>query len=136
MLRGTSTVLAVLVLTEVVLAGSFLSGHYPMLAWHRMIGAALVLFSLLQAVVVLLPGRRDRPRFVLTTGLALPVALALQAALGMFRILGLHVPIGVLMVVGIFRFVGWAWGTPLPHRSGPAAADEPLAGGVRAKVVA
>lgn len=134
-LRGTSITLAVLVLTQVVLAGSFIGGHYPMLRLHSMVGAALVILGLLQAVVVLLPGRRGRPRFVLTAGLMLPVALAVQAALGVFRILELHVPVGVFMVIGIFRLADWAWRTPLPGRSGTALQEERLDDGERTGVV-
>ena len=113
LLRGTTTALAALALTQVALAGSFLSGHYPALRWHLVTAMVLLVLALLQAVFVLLPGRRERPRIVLVAGLALPLVIAAEAALGMTRVLGLHVPLGVLLVVGIVRLLAWAWRTPL-----------------------
>jgi hypothetical protein len=116
LLRGTTVTLAALAVTQVALAGSFLSGHYPVLRWHFVTGMVMLAVALLQAVAVLLPGRRQRPRSMLIAGLVLPVVVAVQGALGMSRVLGLHVPLGVLIVVGIFRIVAWAWGTPVPVR--------------------
>ncbi|MET7400158.1 hypothetical protein ABZS66_42400 [Dactylosporangium sp. NPDC005572] len=118
LLRGTTAVLAVLAVVQVGFAGSFLSGHYPPLRWHSLTGITMVAVALVQAVVVLLPGRRDRPRSILVGGLILPFVLAAQGALGMTRILGLHVPIGVFMVIGTLRLAAWAWGTtPNPSAS-------------------
>jgi hypothetical protein len=127
-LRGTSVTLAALAAAEVLLAGSFLSGHYAVLRFHMIAGFAMVVVALIQAIAALLPGRRDRPSIVLRAGLALPFALALQGTLGTFRILELHVPIGVLMVIGAAQLASWAWRTPLPVRNKDRAASVPHEG--------
>jgi hypothetical protein len=116
-LRGTAGLLAVLAAAQVLLAGSFLSGHYAVLQWHMVAGMSMVLLALVQAVVVFLPGRRERPRQLLQQGIALPIAIAVQGVLGSFRILELHVPIGVLMVIGLVQMAAWAWRTPVPASS-------------------
>ncbi|MEU7870791.1 hypothetical protein [Dactylosporangium sp. NPDC049140] len=113
-LRGTSAALAVLAAAQVLLAGSFLSGHYAVLRWHMIAGFSMVVLALLQAVLVFLPGRRERPPSLAREGVILPVVLAAQGVLGVFRILELHVPIGVLMAVGAAHGAAWAWRTPLP----------------------
>ncbi|MGI5239398.1 hypothetical protein [Dactylosporangium sp. CA-139066] len=127
-LRGTTGLLAALAALQVLLAGSFLSGHYAVLQWHLVTGMSMVVLALVQTVLVFLPGRRERPRNVLQEGIALPVAIAVQGVLGMFRILELHVPIGVLMVVGLTHMASWAWKTPLPARTRPRA-EEPVPAG-------
>src|SRR5258705_11759924 len=102
LIRGTTIALAALAVAQVAFAGSFLSGHYPVLRWHLVTGMAMVAVAHLQAGAVLLPGRRERPRVVLIAGLVLPLVVAGQGALGMGRVLGLHVPLGGLPVVGVF----------------------------------
>lgn len=116
-LRGTSALLATLAAVQVLLASSFLSGHYAVLQWHLVTGFSMVVLALLQTVVVFLPGRRSRPSSVLREGVILPVVLALQGVLGMFRILELHIPIGIAMVVGLTHMAAWAWRTPLPAKN-------------------
>jgi hypothetical protein len=125
-LRGTTGVLAVLAAVQVLLAGSFLSGHYAVLQWHLVTGMSMVVLALVQTVVVFLPGRRQRPRNVMQEGIALPIAIAVQGVLGMFRILELHVPIGVLMAVGLTHMASWAWRTPLPAKAAPATREQPV----------
>jgi heme A synthase len=83
-------------------------------------GFSMVVVALLQAVVVFLPGRRERPPSLRREGVILPVLLATQGVLGVYRVLELHVPIGVLMAVGAFHGAAWAWRTPLPQRPGAA----------------
>ncbi|HTJ33543.1 MAG TPA: hypothetical protein VL738_09965 [Dactylosporangium sp.] len=121
-LRGSSAALAVLAAVQVLLAGSFLSGHYPVLQWHMITGFTMVVLGLVQLVLVFLPGRRERGASVLRHGIAMPFALALQGVLGVFRILELHVPIGVLMVVGLTQMANELWRTPLPARKAKAGA--------------
>ena len=118
-LRGTSAALAVLAAVQVLLAGSFLSGHYPVLRWHMIAGFSMVVLAVVQTVVIFLPGRRERPSSLLRVGIMLPIALAVQGVLGVLRILELHVPIGVVMVIGLSQMANWAWRTPLPSRSAP-----------------
>ncbi|GAA2362700.1 hypothetical protein [Dactylosporangium salmoneum] len=113
-MRGTTAALAALAVAQVLLAGSFLSGHYVALTWHMTVGFSMVLLALVHLVVALLPGRRNRPASLLREAIALPLVLALQGVLGVFRILELHVPFGVAMVVGLTHAAAWAWRTPLP----------------------
>lgn len=131
-LRGTSAALAALAAAQVLLAGGFLAGHYPLLRWHLLTGVTMVALALVHTVVAFLPGRRARPPFVYRSAVAVPLLLAAQGALGMLRVLELHVPIGVLMAVGLFRAAAWAWRTPLPRPAGDAAAGAAAATGALA----
>ncbi|MFB9406770.1 MULTISPECIES: hypothetical protein [Dactylosporangium] len=126
-LRGTMTALAVLAAVQVLLAGSFLSGHYPVLRWHMITGFAMVVVALVQSAVIFLPGRRQREPSLPRMGLLIPVLLATQGILGVFRVLELHVPIGVLMAVGTVHAATWAWKTPLPGAQPAAAAKVEVA---------
>src|SRR4051794_38656188 len=121
-LRGTTAVLAALAAVLVLLAASFLSGHYPALQWHLVTGISMVGLALVQTVVVFLPGRKERPPSVMREGIFVPVVLAVQGVLGMYRILELHVPIGVLMAVGLTHMASWAGKTPLSQREKVAGA--------------
>ncbi|WP_433607607.1 hypothetical protein ACQP2P_33255 [Dactylosporangium sp. CA-139114] len=121
-LRGTSAALAVLAAVQVLLAGSFLSGHYAVLRWHMLGGFSMVVVALLQAVLVFLPGRRERPSSLPREGVMIPLLLATQGILGVYRILELHVPIGVLMAIGTVHGATWAWKTPLPSAREQAGA--------------
>ncbi|WP_433060761.1 hypothetical protein [Dactylosporangium sp. CS-033363] len=115
-LRGTSTALAVLAATQVLLAGIFLSGHYVAVRWHMLTGFSMVVVALLMSIVIFLPGRQHRPSNLMVEAVMVPLAIAAQGVLGVFRILELHIPIGVLMVIGTFQIARFAWKTPLPSR--------------------
>nr|WP_296071879.1 hypothetical protein [uncultured Actinoplanes sp.] len=119
-LRGTTAVLAVLVVLQPILAGGFLSGHYDLLRMHRLTGFSLFAVALAQAVVVVFLVRRGGSRSLLGPGLMLPALVAAQAALGIFRILALHIPFGVMMVIGITHMARNVWRPP-------AADDVPVA---------
>jgi hypothetical protein len=108
-LRGTTAALALLGVSQAVLAGGFLAGHYDMLRMHLYSGVAMVVVALVQTITVIFLRRAGGPAEVVRVGLILPVALAVQAALGMTHILLLHVPIGAFMVVGLVRMMRWVW---------------------------
>jgi hypothetical protein len=111
-LRGTTAVLAVLVVLQPILAGGFLSGHYDLLRMHRITGFTMFAVALVQAVVVVFLVRRGGPRSLLSPGLMLPALVAAQAMLGIFRILALHIPLGVMMVIGITQMARNVWRAP------------------------
>jgi hypothetical protein len=128
--RGTTVCLGVLSMTQAVLAGSFLGGHYNALMAHLVTAGVMMAVAVVQAVVVVFLRRAGGPRSVLLLGLLFPLLLAGQGALGMGRVLGLHVPLGVLFVVGLLRLAAWAWRTPLPARAHVASTvqDSPVVG--------
>lgn len=125
LLRTSATLLALLSLLQVMLAGSFLNGTYDALKEHEataMALATLVLVQLVVAVAVRWPGRG--PLRPLWTTALLAVAVAGQIAAGYAPALGVHVTLGVLLVSGVlFGLVG-AWRLPLPAR-GAAPAGGP-----------
>jgi hypothetical protein len=108
-LRGTTAALALLGVSQAVLAGGFLAGHYDMLKMHLYSGIAMVVVALVQTITVIFLRRAGGPAEVVRVGLILPFTLAAQAALGMTHILLLHVPIGAFMVVGLVRMMRWVW---------------------------
>jgi hypothetical protein len=126
--RGTTAGLALLSVTQAVLAGSFLSGHYDALMAHLTTAMVMVALAVVQAVGVVVLRRAGGPRSVMLLGLAFPVIMAGLAGLGMTRVLALHVPLAVLSVVGLLRLAAWVWRAPLPPRLRAADArhDRPV----------
>ncbi|MGW1174925.1 hypothetical protein ACWD4P_14520 [Kitasatospora sp. NPDC002543] len=117
LLRTSTTLLALLALLQVMLAGSFLNGTYDSLKDHEgnaMMLGTLVVVQLAVAAAVRWPGRG--PLWPLWTTALLTVAVIGQIAAGYARALGVHVTLGVLLVSGVlFGLVG-AWRLPLPAR--------------------
>ncbi|MFE7594428.1 hypothetical protein ACFU6K_33990 [Kitasatospora sp. NPDC057512] len=117
LLRTSTTLLALLALLQVMLAGSFLNGTYDSLKDHEgnaMVLATVVVLQLAVAVAVRWPGRG--PLRPLWTTALLTAAVIGQITAGYARALGVHVTLGVLLVSGVlFGLVG-AWRLPLPAR--------------------
>ncbi|MFJ7905985.1 hypothetical protein [Kitasatospora sp. NPDC096204] len=118
LLRTSTTLLALLSLLQVMLAGSFLNGTYESLKDHEgtgMVLATVVVVQLAGAAAVRWHGRG--PLWPLWTTALLAGAVTGQIAAGYARALGVHVTLGVLLVSGVlFGLVG-AWRLPLPARN-------------------
>ncbi|MFG2905804.1 hypothetical protein ACGF13_12165 [Kitasatospora sp. NPDC048286] len=122
LLRISTTLLALLSLLQVVLAGSFLNGTYASLKDHEgtaMVLATVVVVQLAVAVAVRWPGRG--PLRPLWTTALLAVAVTGQIVAGYARALGVHVTLGVLLVSGVLFGLAGAWRLPLPARDTRAA---------------
>jgi hypothetical protein len=126
--RGTTATLGLSSVTQAVLAGSFLNGHYDALKVHLTMAMLMVAVAVVQAVGVVVLARNGGSRSVLLLGLAFPLILGGLTALGMTRVVALHVPLAVLSVVGLLRLAAWVWRLPLPARAraGAVRPDGPV----------
>ncbi|MEV6279067.1 hypothetical protein [Nocardia sp. NPDC051832] len=110
LLRAASTGVAVLVLLQAALAGSFLSGEYAALAAHArnagIMGAFLVV-QLIAAALCLRSSVATKQPLLATLGQI--VVTSALIPLGEQRILAVHLPLAVLLVVGVLHSTYTAW---------------------------
>ncbi|WP_194818037.1 hypothetical protein [Nocardia sp. XZ_19_385] len=110
LLRAASTGVAVLVLLQAALAGSFLSGEFAALAAHARnarIMAAFLLIQLIAAIVCKRAGLATKQPVL--ASVAQCVVTAALIPLGEQRILAVHLPLAVLLVVGVLHLTYTAW---------------------------
>ena len=109
LLRALATVHALLVLSQPISIGQYLSGLYDWLGVHAF-GASMVIVSamLLSVVTIGYAIAGGRP-WLAAVGPALFLAEGLQTGMGYQRNLALHVPLGVAIVVATLVFAGWSW---------------------------
>src|SRR4051794_7302935 len=108
--RVVVSVEAALAVGQPVLAGGFLSGHYPMLAWHAANATAtgLTAIAMIAAGVLLWrPGRG--PLWPALASAALFGLEAVQIVLGYGRVLAVHLPLGVTIIACLALLLAWAW---------------------------
>jgi hypothetical protein len=106
----TVTAVALLTFAQAVLAGSFLAGHYDMLALHRdnsTIAVAATALMLVTAILHWRPGRG--PLWPAVLSLLYFVVLALQTFLGYQRLLAYHVPLGTALIAAAILLLVWVW---------------------------
>ncbi|WP_459545558.1 hypothetical protein [Nocardia sp. X0981] len=113
-LRAATTGVAVLVLMQAALAGSFLSGGFEALAAHARNGGLTGLLLVVQTIAAITCARMRLTtwRPVLTSVVQL-VIVGVLFPLGEERILVAHVPLAVLLTVGVLQttYAAW-WQTP------------------------
>ncbi|MEV6845075.1 hypothetical protein [Actinoplanes sp. NPDC051411] len=108
--RLAVTVVAILTFAQAVFAGSFLSGHFEMLGYHRTNSTITVAASAVMVVTAVLVWRPGRGPFWPTGVSVLYFAvLALQTFLGYRRSLAVHVPLGTAIIAGIVLLLVQAW---------------------------
>lgn len=108
--RGTATLAALLVLSQAVLAGGFLSGRYEALAMHGRNGGVVAIVMLCQTIAAVLLWRfGSGPSWPVRTGLIQLVIAAALIPLGEERVLAVHVPLAVGLAIGTAMLMSWAW---------------------------
>jgi hypothetical protein len=111
--RAITTAVALLVLLQAALAGSFLSGQYEALAAHARNGGITVAGLLLQSIAALVLWRSGAaPGWPVRAGVIQLLIAGALIPLGQQRILTVHVPLAVLLTVGVAVTTYWAWRTP------------------------
>jgi hypothetical protein len=115
--RVTASVEVLLALGQPVLAGGFLSGHYPMLAMHQANASATGITAIVMTAAGVLLWRPGRgPGWPALASAALFGLEALQIVLGYGKVLAVHIPLGVSIIAGLVLLVVWAW---RPARTAP-----------------
>ena len=109
--RAMVTVHVVLLLTQPILIGLFLSGgDRSKLQAHEIGGSAVGATGLLLVIASIVVWRKARwPARVVIWCLVLLVAETFQLAMGYDRHLGIHVPLGVLLTVIASFLYAWAY---------------------------
>lgn len=123
-LRIITTLAAVLVLVQPVLAGLFVTGDVGKLEMHSMTASVLVAVIFLQLVAAILVWRPGRgPAWPIGACTALFVAAELQSGMGYARLLAVHIPLGVLLFGLSVALLIAVW-SPRVRRSRPRRAPE------------
>lgn len=121
--RGSTALLALLAVTQAVLAGGFLGGQYDALMWHAIGARAITISSTVQIGVLAWVWRAGGPRAPFFAGVVQTLLLVAEFATGELHSTALHVPLGVLLVAGIVQLTTMVWRTPLPARPAVAVAS-------------
>ncbi len=114
--RATTATLAVLAVTQAVLAGSFLGGQYNALMLHSVGAKASTLLSVVQVIVLWFVSKTGGPRSLVVVAALVTVLLVAEFATGELRLTALHVPLGVLLIAGILQLTASVWRLPLSAR--------------------
>lgn len=114
-LRVAATVHLVMVLTQPVLAGLFLTGDVDAITAHGVVGSALAAVSLVLIAATLGYVLRRGRLWVLPVVVVLFLAVGSQIGLGYARALAVHVPLGVTITVASVLLTVWVW-TPSAAR--------------------
>jgi heme A synthase len=115
-----------LTFAQAFFAGSFLAGHFDMLAVHRLNSTVTVAATALMVVTAVLLWRPGRgPLWPAIVSLLFFATLALQTFLGYRRVLAVHIPLGTTLIAALLLLVVWVWrpvrrpeavATPAPER--------------------
>ncbi len=116
--RGSTALLALLAVTQAILAGNFLGGQYDALMWHAIGARAIIIASAVQIAVLAWVWRAGGPRAPFFAGVVQTLLLVAEFATGELHSAAVHVPLGVLLVAGIIQLTAMVWRTPLPARPG------------------
>jgi hypothetical protein len=101
---------AALTFAQALIAGSFLAGHFDMLAIHKnnsTIVVAAAALTIVAAVLLWRPGRG--PGWPVWASLGFFACLALQTFLGYRRLVVFHIPLGTAIIALMLLLVVWAW---------------------------
>lgn len=114
--RASTALLALLAVTQAILAGNFLGGQYDALMWHAIGARAITIASAAQIAVLAWVWRAGGPRGPFFAGVVQTLLLVAEFATGELHSAAVHVPLGVLLVAGIVQLTATVWRAPLPAR--------------------
>ncbi|MEV3963302.1 hypothetical protein AB0M34_20780 [Nocardia sp. NPDC050193] len=110
LLRAAATGVAVLVLMQAALAGSFLSGGFEALAAHARNGGLTGLLLVVQTIAAIICARKGlATRQPVAASVVQLVIVGVLFPLGEQRALAAHVPLAVLLTVGVLQTTYAAW---------------------------
>ena len=101
--------LLVAVASQPVTMGLYLSGRYPMMSWHSLVGSMIAALALVAAGLALLYAVAGGRPWTVPAAIGLFLACGFQIGMGYARTLGVHVPLGVAVVSGSLLLTVWSW---------------------------
>jgi hypothetical protein len=124
--RVVVSVVGLLTFAQALFAGSFLSGHFDMLAVHRLNSTVTVAATALMIVAAVLLWRPGRgPLWPAIVSVVFFATLAVQTVLGYKRALSVHVPLGTTLIAVLLLLVVWAWRPAKPTAATATATPVP-----------
>lgn len=97
------------VASQPITMGLYLSGRYPMMAWHSLVGSTVAALALLVAGLTLLYAVAGGRLWTVPVAIGLFLACGFQIGMGYARTLGVHVPLGVAVVSATLLLTAWSW---------------------------
>lgn len=119
-IRIVATLLLAFAVAQAGLGSGYLDGGKPLLVAHATNAFAVLVLSVVAAVLGLGLRRAGRPSWTLFLPVAIIIAIAVQMMLGFAGIRGLHVFLGVLILCTITAYCSYAWRLRLPEGSATA----------------
>jgi hypothetical protein len=99
-------------MTQAVLAGGFLSGHYGLLNLHALGADATGTMAIVQTIAAVLMWRPGGgPGWPALASGTLFAVEGVQIGLGYGRVLAVHVPLGTAIIACVALMLVWAWRT-------------------------
>jgi polyferredoxin len=118
LLRILATGHALLVLSQPISIGQYLSGVYDWLGVHAMAASAVIITAMVLSVSTIVYALSGGRAWTAAVGPVLFLTEGLQIGMGYQRNLALHLPLGVLIVVATLAFAGWTWSRGAAHPRG------------------
>lgn len=122
-LRIVATLLFAFAVAQAGLGSGYLDGTKALLIAHATNAFAVLVLTVIGAVLGVSLRKAGRPGWTLFFPLGIVVAIALQMTLGFSEVKGLHVFLGVLILCSITAYCSYAWRLRLPE--GGATRAEP-----------
>lgn len=114
-LRIITTLLFSFAVAQAGLGSGYLDGNDVLLVAHATNAFAVLVLTVIGAVLGVTMRRAGRPGWTLFFPLGIVVAIALQMTLGFAEVKGLHVFLGVLILCSITAYCSYSWRLRLPE---------------------
>jgi hypothetical protein len=107
--RAALVLLLVAVASQPVTMGLYLSGRYPMMGWHGLVGSIVAALALVVVGLTLLYAVAGGRLWPVPVTVGMFLACGFQIGMGYARNLGIHVPLGVAVVSAALLLTVWSW---------------------------
>ncbi|MGI3786291.1 MAG: hypothetical protein ACRYG2_36565 [Janthinobacterium lividum] len=114
-LRIVATLLFAFAVAQAGLGSGYLDGAAPLLVAHATNAFAVLVLTVVGAVMGLGLRRAGRPAWTLFMPVGIIIAIAVQMMLGFADVKGAHVFLGVLILCAITAYCSYSWRLRLPE---------------------
>ena len=121
LLRVSLTVAAVLLLSQSITAGLFMSELRAAFPVHRELATAAGIALMVAVVAAVICARRGGGWWPVWATIGMLGLMSLQAFAGYRSLTALHVPLGVVTIVAGIALALWSWAPPAHKTSRPAS---------------